>query len=140
MRDKRGLHQKVQEMCDCFLTADPLQEMSHLKEEQDEEEAALKWLALAILHGIDSNAKKITISSSKNGDVEVRAKYRESKLPSPTPEVGHRILESVKRIAQFEKDKGKTPLAVGIGDSNLEICLKMEKEDECDIVELKFPG
>ena len=140
MRDTSSLHKKVQDMCDCFLTADPLQEMSHLKEEPDQEEAALKWLALAILHGIDSNAKKITISASKDGEIEVRAKYRESRLPSPDPEVGQKILESVRKIAHFDKDKGKTPLALGIGDSNLEIKLKMEKEDGCESVELKFPG
>ena len=140
MLDKRNLHEKVQEMCDCFVTADPLQEMSHLKEEKDEEEAALKWLALAILHGIDSNAKKITISANKEGNVKVLAKYRESRLPSPTPEVGQKILESVKKIAHFEEYEGKTPLAVGIGDSSLEIDLKMDKEGEFETVELKFPG
>jgi len=140
MRDKRNLHEKVQEMCDCFVTADPLQEMSHLKEEKDNDEAALKWLALAILHGIDSNAKKITISASKEGNVKVLAKYRESRLPSPTAEVGQKILESVKNIAHFEKEEGKIPWAVGIGDSSLEIDVKMEKEGEFETVELKFPG
>lgn len=140
MRDKRNLHEKVQEMCDCFLTSDPLSEMSHLKEERDDEEAALKWLGLAILHGIDSNAKKITISTSKDGNVFVRAKYRESRLPSPSAEVGHKILESVRKIAHLEKEKGKLPLAVGIGDSNFEIGLEMDKEGDCEVVELKFPG
>jgi len=28
MRDKQSLHLKVQEMCDCYATTDPLKEMS----------------------------------------------------------------------------------------------------------------
>ena len=33
MKDKRSLHLKVQELCDCFATTDPLKEMSILGKE-----------------------------------------------------------------------------------------------------------
>ena len=65
MKDAGSLHQKVQGLCDCFATNDPLKEMSTVKNDTDTDEAALKWIALAILHGINSNAKEITISNSK---------------------------------------------------------------------------
>ena len=58
MKEKRNLHLKVQELCDCYATTDPLKEMSNVKNDVDKDEAALKWLALAALHGVNHNAKK----------------------------------------------------------------------------------
>ncbi len=83
MKDKRSLHLKVQELCDCYATTDPLKEMSELKKEADKDDVALKWLALATLHGINSNAKKITVTRSEDGEVNVTAEYRVAELPSP---------------------------------------------------------
>ena len=54
MKDKHSLHLKVQELCDCFATTDPLKEMSLLEKDAEGSGAALKWLALAILHGINA--------------------------------------------------------------------------------------
>ena len=67
MKEKRNLHLKVQEMCDCYATADPLKEMSIVKNDEDKEEAALKWLALATLHGINNN-DEATPSMSFHGE------------------------------------------------------------------------
>jgi len=67
MKDKHSLHLKVQELCDCFATADPLKEMSLLEKDDDRTEAALKWLALAILHGINANAKKFPYRERMTG-------------------------------------------------------------------------
>jgi len=71
MKDTKSLHLKVQELCDCFATTDPLKEMSVVKDDADTQEAALKWLALAVLHGVNNNAKKISITRSDNGNVTV---------------------------------------------------------------------
>ena len=139
MKDKRNLHMKVQEQCDCFLTADPLKEMSTLHKDDDREEAALKWVALAILYGIDSHAKKVSISKGKDGQVTVSAKYRESELPSPGKEVGQKVIESARQIAHIEAGTGKIPLAVGIRDSNFEISLGVEMDQGNEVVTLKFP-
>jgi hypothetical protein len=35
MKEKRNLHLKVQEMCDCYATGDPLKEMSIIKNDED---------------------------------------------------------------------------------------------------------
>ncbi len=139
MKDKRSLHLKVQEMCDCFVTADPLKEMTGVKNEADKREAALKWIALAILYGIDSNAKKISICKSDDGEVQVLAKYRESRLPSPDPELAGEVIEAIRAIAHFDEEEGKTPLAIGIRESSIEIGVKAEKEKGADIITLKFP-
>lgn len=139
MKDAGSLHQKVQQLCDCFMNTDPLKEMSILKGDADKEEAALKWLSLAILHGINNGAKKITLSSTKDGGVKVVAKYRSSELPAPGSDVGAKILEAIKAIGHLGEGGGKTPLAVGVRDSSIEIGVEAVQDDDGDAVVLKFP-
>jgi hypothetical protein len=138
MKEKRNVHLKVQELCDCYATNDPLKEMSTVKNESDKDEAALKWLALAALHGVTGNAKEIAVARSKNGEISVTAKYRESELPSPGSEVGAKILEAVREITHIEGDKGKTPLALGIRNDSIEIQVKMKSDEGKEKVTLKF--
>ena len=138
MKEKRNLHLKVQELCDCYATNDPLKEMSTVKNEEDKDEAALKWLALTALHGVNGNAKNITITRSKDGEISVTAKYRESELPSPGSEVGAKILEAVREITHIEGDKGKTPLALGIRNDSIEIQVEMKAEEGQEKVTLDF--
>ena len=114
MKEKRNLHLKVQELCDCYATADPLREMSAIDREPDREEAALKWLALAALHGVNHNAESITLRKTRDGAFRVFAEYRVSELPAPGREVGEKILAAVREITHIEGKKGKTPLALGI--------------------------
>jgi hypothetical protein len=139
MKEKRNLHLKVQELCDCYATTDPLKEMSEVKTETDTDEAALKWLALAALHGVNNNAKKISITRTADGQVTVKAKYREAELPTPGEAVGGKILEAVREITHLETDKGKTSLALGIRDSSLELSVKVKTDNGQDRVTIKFP-
>jgi hypothetical protein len=139
MKEKRNVHLKVQELCDCYATNDPLKEMSTVKNEGDKDEAALKWLALSALHGVNSNAKKITITRSKDGEINVTAKYRKSELPSPGSDIGAKIIEAVREITHIEGDKGKTPLALGIRNDSIEIQVKMNSEEDKEKITLKFP-
>jgi len=139
MKEKRNVHLKVQELCDCYATNDPLKEMSAVKDGSDTGEAALKWLALATLHGVNNNAKKVTISRSKDGEVRVIAKYRESELPSPGSEVGAGIMDAVREITHIEGGQGKSPLALGIRNDSIELQVKMKTKDDREKVTLKFP-
>ena len=139
MKEKRNVHLKVQELCDCYATNDPLKEMSTIKNEADQDEAALKWLALTALHGVNGNAEKITISRSKDGEINVTANYRRSELPSPGSDVGTKILEAVREITHIEGDKGKTPLALGIRNDSIEVQVEMTSEEGNENVTLKFP-
>lgn len=140
MKDKRNLHQKVQELCDCFATTDPLMEMAKVPHESDKDEAALKWVALAVLHGVTAGAEKIRISRRSDGSVDVRAKYREAPLRSPGSEVGAKVIETLKQVVGVEGDKGKSPLALGIRDGSLELKVKYEKDGSEETVSIKFPG
>ncbi len=139
MKEKRNLHLKVQELCDCYATTDPLKEMSNVKNDADKDEAALKWIALAALHGVNNNAKKISISRSADGLVTVKAKYREAELPTPGEAIGGEILEAVRKITHLEADKGKTLLALGIRDSSVELSVKLKSKDGFERITLKFP-
>lgn len=140
MKEKRNLHLKVQELCDCYATTDPLKEMSTVQNDADAEEAALKWLALAALHGVNHNAKRISISRSADGHVTVTAKYRKSELPTPGGQVGGKIFEAVREITHLDGDKGKTPLALGIRDSSVELTVAVKTQDDRQRVTIKFPG
>jgi hypothetical protein len=139
MKEKRNLHLKVQELCDCYATTDPLKEMSTLGHDKDQEEAALKWLALAALHGVNHNAEEITISRNKKGDVKVVAKYRETELPSPGSAVGQKIMSAVREITHIEGERGKTILALGMRNDSLELKVKIKVIGEQEKVEIEFP-
>ena len=139
MKEKRNLHLKVQELCDCYATTDPLKEMSQIKKDSDQDEAALKWLALAALHGVNNNAKEVSITRSPDGNIRVSARYRESELPSPGSEIGEKIMNAVREITHIEGGKGKSPLALGIREDSIELKIKMKSKDGGEKVTLKFP-
>ena len=140
MKEKRNLHLKVQEMCDCYATGDPLKEMSIIKNDDDKEDAALKWLALAALHGVNNNAEEITITRSSEGNVRVVAEYRESELPSPGSEVGGKIVDALREITHIEEDKGKTPLSSGIRNDSVNLKIKFKAKKGKERITIKFPG
>lgn len=140
MKEKRNVHLKVQEMCDCYATTDPLKEMSEIKGDSDQEEAAVKWLALAALHGVNNNAKEISITRTQDGDIKVTARYRESELPSPGSAIGKKIMSTVREITHIESGKGKSPLALGIREDSIELKIKMKSKDKGERVTLTFPG
>ena len=137
IRDKQNLHLKIQQLCDCYATTDPLKEMSDLHKDKDTQEAALKWLALAILHGINDNAKMISLIRSENENVRVVAEYRKSELPPPDNATGELIMDTVRKIAHMEE--GKIPLAMGIRDGSIEMTLKIKKDNHSESVILEFP-
>ena len=139
MKEKRSFHLKVQELVDCYATSDPLKEMSVIDKEEDREEAALKWIALTVLHGINANADEIRISRSVDGEVKVSANYRKTKLPSPDADIGNRIIETIREITHIEGDKGKMPLALGIRDGSLELGIKVKRKDDGETIKFKFP-
>jgi hypothetical protein len=139
MKDKETLHRKVQELVDCFATTDPLKEMSMLKTEEGRDEAPLKWLALAVLHGINAGAEEISLAKTADGTVRVLAEYRKAELPTPGPNIGEKILESLRRITHLEGDKGKTALAMGVRDGSIDLLVKIEREKGGERLTLGFP-
>ena len=139
MKDSDNLHLKVQALCDCYSTTDPLKEMSDINDNDSPLDSALKWLALAVLHGVNSNADKISIKQSKDGAVKVMAEYRDTELPSPGPEVGSKVFEAIREITHLEGSKGKTGLAMGLKDSSLDLKLKVKDKGDQKKVSITFP-
>jgi len=140
MKEKRNLHLKVQEMCDCYATGDPLKEMSIVKNDEDIEEGALKWLALAALHGVNNNAEEITITRDPDGQVRVVAEYRKTELPSPGLEVGGKIVDAVREITHIEEDKGEITLALGIRQDTVNLQIKFKAKKDKEKITIKFPS
>ena len=138
MRDMGTPHQRMQELCDCFVETDPLKEMALLGMYADKEEAALKWLALAILHGVDRGAKQISLERTRDGVVKAEAEYRDRELPTPGAEIGARVMEAARQISHIEDEKGEMPLAVGIRDSSIEILMEVERKAGKEKITLKF--
>jgi hypothetical protein len=139
MKDAENLHAKVQGLCDCFATNDPLKEMSKVKSESDTDEAALKWISLAILHGINSNAKEITISTTKSDGVKVTAEYRKAELPSPGGPIAEKIISAMREISHLEGGKAETTLAFGIRNNSMDLKIKSKHEGGDEKITIKFP-
>jgi hypothetical protein len=139
MKDKRSLHLEVQEHIDCFANTDPLKEMSEITADTDKDQAALKWVALAVLHGINFNANEISLRTAADGTTSVVAKYRQSELPSPGGEIGQNVVEAIRKITHFEGDKGSGPLALGLRNDSIEVDVSVERGDHGDTVTFKFP-
>ncbi|MFP4428453.1 MAG: hypothetical protein ACLFPB_03950, partial [Desulfovermiculus sp.] len=128
-----------QEHIDCFGDTDYLREMSTVKNDTDVAQAALKWLALAALHGINANAEEITLKIDQEGPPQVTAEYRKSQLPSPGQNVGQEIVKAIRDITHIEGGKGKMPLALGIRDSNVNLEIKLKTENGRTKVNIEFP-
>ena len=139
MKDTGSLHQKVQDLCDCFATNDPLKEMSKIKKESDTDEAALKWIAMAVLHGINSDAKEITISNTKKEGVKVTAEYRKAELPSPGGPIAEKIINAVREISHIEDGKAEATLAFGIRNNSMDLKIKSKHEGGDEKITIKFP-
>ncbi|MCF8039702.1 MAG: hypothetical protein K9K79_10330 [Desulfohalobiaceae bacterium] len=139
MEDKRNLHLKVQEHINCFGDSDYLQEMSEIPRDQDTSQAALKWLALAALHGINANAEKISLKKDKSGSYTVQAEYRKSGLPSPESRVGEEIMNTIRNITHIEGAKGKMPLSLGIRDSSVQLDIKIKSKEDGEKLTIEFP-
>lgn len=140
MQDKSSVQQKVQNLCDCFAESDPLAEMACVAEETDKEDAALKWLALAVLHGIDHNAEEIKIFRSAEGDVRATIEYRKEELPLSGKDIGRGVMDALRNMTGMEEKKGKVPLSLGIRDSSIELLVKVKQGDDGEKITLEFPG
>ena len=138
MQDTGNLQLKVQEMADCYATSDPLREMSIIEREENKEEGAVKWLALAALHGVNQNAEKITITQSATGEVTVTAKYRKTELPTPGGDVAGKIFETMGAITHMEGEKVKMPLSLGVRQDSVPMKVKIKSKDGGKSLTLKF--
>lgn len=139
MKDASNLHLKVQNLCDCFATTDPLKEMSEVSRDTDTEEAALKWIALAVLHGINNNAEEVAIMTTADGKVKVTAEYRKTDLPSPGTVVGEKIVQAIRSITDMEDARDESILALGIRNNSMDLKIKARREGKDEKIVIVFP-
>jgi len=139
MKDSPSLHKNVQEMCDCYATTDPLKEMSNLNIDASADGSVEKWIALAALHGVNQNAKKISIFRDDDGKVKVLAEYRTTELPAPGDEIAEKIFGAFREMTHIDEDKGKTAMALGIRDSSIDLGVKIKKKKGNEKVTITFP-
>jgi len=139
MKESSNLHLKVQELCDCYATTDPLKEMSKIGLEKEDDDTALKWLALAVLHGINNNAESISLHHDDEGNVEVIAKYRKASLPSPGPSVAKHIVEAIRKIIHVDEAKGKSLLAFGFRNNSMELEVSTKEKKGEHRITIDFP-
>ena len=137
MKDSENLHQKIQELCDCFTETHPLREMSDLGGNGVEE--ALKWIALVALHGVGRDAEEITLTQTREGEVNVRAVYREARLPAPRNGTVSKVFEVIRSITHLQGDKGQTDLALGIRDSSLDLKVTLADKGDHQALSIRFP-
>jgi hypothetical protein len=69
----------------------------------------------------------------------VLAEYRKTLLPAPGDELGLKIVDALRAITHFDKDKEKGPFAFGWGNESLELTVKVKREDKKETLTLEFP-
>lgn len=139
MRDSANIHLKIQELCDCFATSDPLLEMSRIRLEPDPEAAPLKYLALLLLHGLNNNAESISLQEQSDGSLDVVARYRPATLPGPGAEVGKKIVEAILEMTQLDSATTSTPFAFGFRNNSLELRIDASGDEGTRCLSVSFP-
>ena len=139
MKESTSPHKKVQELCDCYAGTDPLTEMITLDPQESTEDAALKWIALAFLHGINSSAEKLTLTMNEAGEVTVKATYQKAQLPSPDKSIGKAVMQHIRKITHIEQSEGKTQLALGFRENSMELNIKIKKGSKEEKITIHFP-
>lgn len=138
-----NLHQRLIEMIDCYMETDYLAQLKRVVNSAGPEvtEEAIKYLALAIMFSVTEKAGKLSFKVS-NKKMKVVAKVAGDKigLPAPPAEIGAKIFEVVRKILHLEEDNGKMDLALGLRNDQLNLQVKVEREEDKESLRLKFPA
>lgn len=146
MKDERNYHLRLQEFCDCFMETDYRKELEATSSgasgdpNGDPDELALKFLGLLLLYGANEEAKKISLRRSKEGKVllsiEARGNYQ---LPPPGVQLADRVFSIARSITHIDKDRGKSPLSLGLRNDRMEIGLEFDRQEGGESLNLLFP-
>jgi hypothetical protein len=105
-----------------------------------EEELALKFLGLAILHGATQEIKSFSLRKEKGGKVlfvlEGKGSYQ---LPAPNAKVTDHIFSIARSIMHLENDTGTLPFSLGLRNDRLELKLKVERKGAEEALTVFFP-
>ena len=134
-------HLKLQEMCDCYMETDFLTALQGMAgaDSKDVEEDAIKYLALAIMYAITKKAEKL--SFKKKGE-ELKARINngsKEKLPVPSVAVMDKVFEIMRGILHIEEDKGEMEFSLGLRSGEVDVIVKVDREDGKESLKIKFP-
>ena len=146
IKDDRNYHQRLQELCDCYMETDPKKELEKAAKgisgdpSGDLDELALKFLGLGIFYGASEKAKKVSIQRSKDGKVlftvEARGKYQ---LPPPNAQVADRIISIARAITHMDEDQGRVPVSFGLRNDRIDITFQFDRKKEEESLSILFP-
>jgi hypothetical protein len=146
IKDERNYHRRLQEFCDCFMETDYKKELEVASKGVsgdpggDPDELALKFLGLTLLYGANEEAKRISLQRSKEGkvllSVEARGNYQ---LSPPSVQLADRIFSIARSITHIEKDRGKSPLSLGLRNDRMEISLEIDRQGGGESLTITFP-
>jgi hypothetical protein len=145
--DKRNLHLKLQEYCDCYMETDPRKELEAISREGeksdvtgDPEEVAVKFLGLSVLYGMKENAKSLSLVRTDRGayqfNVEAAGKY---KLPAPPASVGNQAFKVMRAITHLEEESASGPLALGLRNDRIELGVVFDSRGGRETMTISFP-
>jgi len=146
IKDERNYHLRLQEFCDCFMETDYKKELEAASGGAsgdpggDPDELALKVLGLTVLYGVNEEARKISLQRSKEGKVSFAVEARgDYQLPPPSTKVADRVISIARSITHIDKDKGKSPLSLGLRSDRMEIKLEFDRKGGGESLSLVFP-
>ena len=138
-----NLHQKLIEMCDCYLETDfkaQIQEAATTPPTDDLDEDSLKYLALTIMYAVTEKARKLNYKKKKGQvTVVVKGDGEKSSVKAPPPEIFDRIVEIIRTILHLEEDNASMPLSLGLRNGQFDLQVKVERKDDKESLKFKFP-
>ena len=146
IKDERNYHQRLQEICDCYMETDPKRELEKASKGVsgnpggDLDELALKFLGLGIFYGASEKARKISIERLKDGkvlfSVDSKGKYQ---LPPPDPKVADRIIAIARSITHIDDAQGREPLSLGLRNDRIELNFQFDRKEAGETFTVLFP-
>lgn len=130
---------KLQEMCDCYLETDFRLQMAKLCKQPgaDREEEAIRYLALALMHTVTEQARKLSMKKEKlEVKVKVESDGEKHSLPAPPVALFDVVLATVRAILHLDGEKGESLLSLGLRGGAVEMRVKIRAKD--DEVSLRF--
>jgi rubredoxin len=129
-------------MCDCYLETDFSRQLKVMVSSQSTDfmEDGFKYLALVLLEAITEKASALVLTK-ENNRVKVRLTGADPQieLPSPAPEIMSAIISIMRDILHLDEGKGKSPLTLGLKNSQLDLLVRMKKDNGEETLAIEFP-
>jgi hypothetical protein len=137
-----NLHQKLLEMCDCYMETDFERQLAGMSGSTpaDLQENAVKYLALAIMYGVTEKADKLEIKRKKR-EITTRLKTIDGKikLPPPADELFTEVIALIRGILHLDSESGKSFLSLGLRNSRLDLQVKLKEKEDKSSLKITFP-